>query len=390
MINKSVDYCVNSTDPTCYNRLRVCLPAPTTEYCKLQVTTLTTQTEMIILDRDDYIEVEYSGREKSGEAYTIKYTVLYEYKEMSAGKLVGQLNNMVNSIIKKLKTIDQYKTVNLDLQFELDMVDRMKICSKYHFRIIDVSYRLRILLGMYNVDKIDDWYYESQGDINVEKDKADGSGTEIKQVKKYYKKMDSVGYYLSTPVLYLIANVGEQCYRTTQGGKVRSNRVMMKINNSFSSGCAMICSNSEFETMVNSGMLSNLEFTLVDAYMREVKLLTPMYLTIHVDAVVDKETLTPYHQIPKGAFSIGGGNKAILGDEQMEKYFTELKLREEGKILPSMQQTIQENLLIAPPPPPTQEEVLQMGLNEEVQEMMIQVPQAIEVPVPQMSYRILL
>ena len=247
MINKSVDYCVNSTDHTCYNRLRVCLPAPTTEYCKLQVTTLTTQTEMIILDTNDYIKVEYAGYESAGEPYIINYTMFYEVKEMSASKLVNTLNTLAKGVIDALRqkteldrfgnpTVYPYKDMKLDLQFELDMVDRMKIMSKYKFRILDISYNFRLLLGMYNkLGPLNDWYYETTEERTTEKDN-------VKTTEKVYLyKSDSIGYYLSTPVLYLIANVGEQCFRTTEGGKVRSNRVVMKINNSFSSGCAMIC-----------------------------------------------------------------------------------------------------------------------------------------------------
>ena len=65
----------------------------------------------------------------------------------------------------------------------------------------------------------------------------------------------------------------------------------MRINNSFSANYPIIVNNSEFETTLLSNDLSCLELTLVDAYMKEIKLLSPMYLSINVKAIADEEII---------------------------------------------------------------------------------------------------
>ena len=62
----------------------------------------------------------------------------------------------------------------------------------------------------------------------------------------------------------------------------------MRVSNSFSSNYPIVNGNAEFVSIVPINSLSNIEFRLVDANMHDIKLLTPMYLSIQTDAIEDE------------------------------------------------------------------------------------------------------
>ena len=66
----------------------------------------------------------------------------------------------------------------------------------------------------------------------------------------------------------------------------------MRINNSFITDAPIIVNNADFQTIIPSNDLSMLEFKLVDANMQEIELLSPMYITIHCDAIKDEDLMT--------------------------------------------------------------------------------------------------
>ena len=66
----------------------------------------------------------------------------------------------------------------------------------------------------------------------------------------------------------------------------------MRLNNAFSANMPIVVNNADFIFTVPYNDLSCLEFTLVDAYQHEIKLLSPMYITINVRSVPDEE-ITP-------------------------------------------------------------------------------------------------
>jgi hypothetical protein len=88
----------------------------------------------------------------------------------------------------------------------------------------------------------------------------------------------SIGFHLSTPILYLISNLGSRCF-VHKARTSSDNRVVMRIINSFSANFPIVSNNAEFSTMVNSNSLSDVWFQLVDANMRPIKLLLPMYIS---------------------------------------------------------------------------------------------------------------
>jgi hypothetical protein len=91
-------------------------------------------------------------------------------------------------------------------------------------------------------------------------------------------KIQSVGFYLSTPILYLISNLGASCYQNIER-KSCDQKVVMRIINSFSANLPIIANNAEFSAIVVSNALGDVWFQLVDMYMQPVKILTPMIVT---------------------------------------------------------------------------------------------------------------
>ena len=113
----------------------------------------------------------------------------------------------------------------------------------------------------------------------------------------YFIKANSSGFNLSTPVLYLLSNIGTLSYRNVNESELSGSKIVMRINNSFSASYPIIVNNSEFDVIIPSNDLSALELTLVDAYLHETKLMSPMYLSINVKAIPDDEPVSLMDEI---------------------------------------------------------------------------------------------
>ncbi|MEI3504943.1 MAG: hypothetical protein V8Q77_01365 [Bacilli bacterium] len=96
----------------------------------------------------------------------------------------------------------------------------------------------------------------------------------------------SVGNYLSTPVLYLVSNVGKSSFRNLYEN-LNISRIVLRINNSFSANYPIIVTNADFEVDIAS-YLCNIQLTLVDANMHEIHLLNPIYITIAVKIIKEE------------------------------------------------------------------------------------------------------
>ena len=113
-----------------------------------------------------------------------------------------------------------------------------------------------------------------------------------KIVKRQSITSNTVGYFLSTPILYLLTNVGSHVfYNDIKNDKnIQCGMVCMCLNNSWSSSFPIIACQGEIITKCALNHTSDVYFILVDANMREVKLLNPMYITVSIRP--DEESLT--------------------------------------------------------------------------------------------------
>ena len=51
---EKLDYTISSTDHTKNSVIRINLAAPTTEFCKMTITSLTTMANIVVLSKEDY------------------------------------------------------------------------------------------------------------------------------------------------------------------------------------------------------------------------------------------------------------------------------------------------------------------------------------------------
>lgn len=245
MLRQSLDYTVASNNVNHYNRINCNLAVPVTRFCSLTVTCLTANCDIVVLNEDDYITI-------NGKRYSLKT----DYTNLNSDTLASLLNNL-------------FKSYELNITVSLDNAQRFLFTSNASFVINSMTYNYKLMTGFYNTS------FPVHADFN--------------ESIEYFIKANSAGYSLSTPVLYLLSNVGVLSYRSVNDAELSGSKIVMRINNSFSASYPIVINNAEFETMIPSNDLSCLELTLVDAYMHEIKLLSPMYLSINVKAIPDEE-----------------------------------------------------------------------------------------------------
>ena len=253
MLRTSLDYTVCSTDPNHYNRINCNLPAPVTRYCSLTVTCLTANCDIVVLNEDDYITI-------NGKRYSLKS----DYSNLNSETLASLLNTV-------------FSQNKLNINVSIDNARRFVFVSGQSFTINTMTYNFQLMTGFYNTS------FPVYSDYDEEID--------------YFIKANSSGFNLSTPVLYLLSNIGTLSYRNVNESELSGSKIVMRINNSFSASYPIIVNNSEFDVIIPSNDLSALELTLVDAYLHETKLLSPMYLSINVKAIPDEDPVSLMNEI---------------------------------------------------------------------------------------------
>ena len=114
-------------------------------------------------------------------------------------------------------------------------------------------------------------------------------------VKKYNIISESVGYMLSTPILYLLTNIGNSIFfnEIHDQNKMQCGTVCMCMNNSYASSMPIVAMQGDISTKCAINATSDIFFILVDANMRPVKLLNPFYITVSIRPDEDEELITP-------------------------------------------------------------------------------------------------
>lgn len=106
------------------------------------------------------------------------------------------------------------------------------------------------------------------------------------EIRTVYKiNSPAVGYMLSTPILYLLTSVGAPVFFNEMNNedKMQCGTISMVLNNSYSSSFPIVAQQQEIITRTPLNFTSNINFWLVDANMREVKLLNPLYITVRIE-----------------------------------------------------------------------------------------------------------
>ena len=239
------DYTISSTDFKENSVIRTNLSCMQTEFCRMTITSLTTMANIVVLSKDDYFVLN-----------GVKYCINDDYTEISASSLTESLNLLLQSV---------YGVDNV--QFMYDQCDRIYITSDEPVNLTECSYNLKLLFGLVNVTLP---LQSIQIDTNT-----------------YKLLFPDVGMFLSTPVLYLASNLGSNSYKNIQKNTT-SMRILMRITNSFFAKQPITTSNGDYTTTVRSSDLSDVHFILMDANYHVLKLLSPMYLTVEIEAIPDK------------------------------------------------------------------------------------------------------
>ena len=233
-----------SKDPNNYGLIHANLKVPYTQYSTLIIDSLTTNACFEILNSDDYLKL------KKGE------------KEL----LLNFTESYSNLDSESLAMLIHDALVDEEIDCSVDLTNRIKFKASQNIELVDASYNLKLLLGIYD------------------------ESLPIKSNENGEIQCLSVGHYLSTPILYLVASIGGKCF-IKDGNGYSNQRVAMRINNSFSANFPVIANNAEFKVYTLSNDLSNIDFELVDAHFKKVKLLTPLYICGTITGDVNAETI---------------------------------------------------------------------------------------------------
>ena len=241
-----------SKNPNNYEDIHANLRVPYTQYSTLVIDSLTTNACFEVLNTNDYLKFDKSGT-------IIMVTFSEPYSDLNAESFATLLDGLLSSY---------------DIDCTADFTNRIRFtCVGEVFSIIDASYNVKTLLGIYD---------QTLPIIS--------NGGVI--------QCASVGHYLSTPILYLIGSIGGKCF-IKEGDGYKNQRVLMRINNSFSANFPVIANNAEFKVYTLSSDLSSIDFELVDARFKKVKLLSPMYLCGTVIGDLNAETIYTGMMIPQ-------------------------------------------------------------------------------------------
>lgn len=243
----TLDFTISSTDYEHNNRILTNITAPHTEYCKMTVTSLITTANFIVLGVGDYITIN-----------NVQYHIQEDFSDVNTASLTEYLNSLIKMV-----------TPESDVEVYYDSCSRIYFASMQDLVINDCSYNLKLMLGLINVTLP----LPTTGMINLHK----------------IILCPDVGFYLSTPVLYLSCNLGSNSYKNMTNKSFTSMRVLMRLTNSFFAKQPIVNVNGDYTTTIRCSDLSDVRFTLIDANYQEVKLLCPMYLTVQIEAIQDKE-----------------------------------------------------------------------------------------------------
>lgn len=250
MIHETLDFTVCSTDPKHYNRISVKLPSPITRLSKVVVSSLIANNDIIVLDADDYIQIN---------------GIQYSFNKSYSSTIISNNDTFASLLDSTLKAKES------DVSVATDETNRCVFKSLQPFHIDRMTYNFQLMTGFYNTS------FPIHSDY-------DGDN--------YFIISESVGFVYSTPILYLLSNVGYQSYRTVNISDIAGSRVVMRLQNTYQANVPIIANNADFVFTVSSNDLAMLEFTLTDANLHELKMLSPMYITINVRAVPN-EKITP-------------------------------------------------------------------------------------------------
>ena len=244
--------CFNSVDENNYSRISVNIPQLNgSRYTAIRCDSFTCNCNIRVLNNRDYIMMT-----KGNTPITIHFE---DYTNLNAEIFAELLNT-------KLHDRD-------GIMCGVDNCNRLYFTADELFWFNDISYNVKLLLGVYS------WKDE---DIKAEKLRAESDGN-----GGFKLQINSVGMYLSTPILNLVSNIADASFRNNSDDiiNIQSCDTILRINNSFSPNIPIIAGGDGNASIIPSNYVSGAVFILVDANMRQVDLLNPMYITLTLEGL---------------------------------------------------------------------------------------------------------
>ena len=248
--------CFNSVDEHNYSRISVTIPPLC--HCKYTAVTcdsFTCNCNIKVLNHNDFIMMTVGAT-----PFTIYFD---DYTNLNAEAFAELLNS-------KMRT--QY-----GISTGVDKCNRLYFTSASSFYFNNVSYNVKLLLGLYSV---------KDEDIKAEKIRSEQISENVHKLQ-----INSVGYYLSTPILNLVSNIGDPLFRNNSDDivNIQSCNTVLRINNSFSPSIPIVAAGNNYTSVIPSGCVSGAVFILVDANMHQVELLNPMYIPLTLEPITGYE-----------------------------------------------------------------------------------------------------
>ena len=247
-----------STDPSKYYKIDLSSPIVyANQQVQFCVTTFTTNCNILVLTTDDYLKIEIEG-DNWKKTKIIKF--LDNYTTLDSETFTLLFNDLIIEQFSS-DTDEQLKLEKFTVELttpELLRINHDCTKTKTKFRIIEMSYNLKLLCGAYGMK------FPIEPELSNEQ-------TEM-------LTFSSTGFYLSTPIWYIIGRTGTMNFSNEGSGNV-----VMKIPNNFVSKFPIVYANMDFITMCNSTDLTNMTFELTDSNYVPIKILNPVYLSINVE-----------------------------------------------------------------------------------------------------------
>jgi len=242
--------CFNSVDENNYSKICVSIPPLHSKFVSVRCDSFCCNCNIRVLNHRDYINLTIGDNPVS----------LYfedDYTNLNAESFAEMLNEMLEE--------------SYHVKCQVDNCNRLYFVSQSMFWFNDMTYNVKLLMGLYSI---------KDEDIRAGKIRAE-SGSE----GEYILKMNSVGMYLSTPILNLVSNIGDSSFRNNSDdiANLQSCSTVLRINNSFSPNIPIVASGDGSMSIIPSGCVGGAVFVLVDANMRQVDLLNPMYITLTLE-----------------------------------------------------------------------------------------------------------
>ena len=249
--------CFSSVDENNYSRISVTIPPLSgSRYTVVSCNSFTTNCNIRVLNHNDYLALTIDDR----NPVTIHFE---DYTNLNAETFSELLNSKL--------------TESHGITCGVDNCNRLYFTSSRSFAFNDITYNVKLLLGLYS-------YKDEDIRAGIIHSEPGNNYNHVLQIK-------SVGYYLSTPILNLVSNIGDPSLRNNSDDliNIQSCNTVLRINNSFSPNIPIVAGGNGFTSIVPSGYVSGAVFILVDANMHQVDLLNPMYITLSMDPIASYE-----------------------------------------------------------------------------------------------------